>query len=285
MKHRRITRYLYQHRLLLVICVAASVVTASFLATLTLAERQSVQTAADAQQQSSDRTQAYLEKQRRATQLEKKAKPAPSVKETEEPQQEVAPASCRATQAHSNPHAIDIIVNKKNCIQPLAFVPTDMEVVHGATISAKAIPQFTAMYTAAQAAGLPFIVSSSYRSYDQQVTTYNYWVSVNGQAGADTVSARAGYSEHQTGLTIDVATEGCWLECFTATPQRAWLQQYAADYGFIERYPVGATDVTGYSPESWHYRYVGVQVAQDMKKRGIATLEQYWGIAGGDYAG
>lgn len=274
-RHRqRPTTHLRRHRLTITICGAAALVSTGFIVTLAIGEQQRLTHATEAtKQQSSEQVQAN-----------ERAKPTTPVEKSDEPQQATTPVGCRATSAHSNPHAIDVIVNKQNCIQPLTFVPTDMEVVLGATISAKAIPQFRAMYGAAQAADLPFTVSSSYRSYDQQVTTYNHWISVNGQAGADTVSARAGYSEHQTGLTIDVATEGCWLECFTNTPQRAWLQQHAARYGFIERYPAGANAITGYSPESWHYRYVGVHVAQDMKKRGIATLEQYWGIAGGDYA-
>lgn len=140
------------------------------------------------------------------------------------------------------------------------------------------------MMNAAALAGTPFDMSSAYRSYANQVATYNNWVAVNGsQAAADTVSARPGYSEHQTGLAADLKVGGCALECFGSTSQYQWLKQHAADYGFIERYPQGLTSITGYSPESWHWRYVGTNIAQDMKAKSIQTLEQYFGISGGDY--
>jgi len=141
------------------------------------------------------------------------------------------------------------------------------------------------MCAAATAAGLPFRITSSFRSYQNQVDTYNQWVAVNGStASADTVSARPGYSEHQTGYAMDIASGGCALDCFAGTPQYAWMQAHAAEYGFIQRYYDGYESITGYSPEPWHYRYVGIQVAEDMKARGIKTLEQYWGVSGGDYA-
>ena len=110
-------------------------------------------------------------------------------------------------------------------------------------------------------------------------------MSVSGAAGADTYSARPGYSEHQTGFAVDVAnaTGTCSLDCFGTTSQYAWLQQHAADYGFIQRYYAGFEAITGYKAEEWHYRYVGVAIAKDMQQRGIKTLEQYWGVPGGTY--
>ncbi len=136
----------------------------------------------------------------------------------------------------------------------------------------------------AAAQGISISASSSYRSYAAQVATYNHWVAVNGSiAAADQVSARPGYSEHQTGLAVDVSSNGCSLDCFASSPAYAWMQSHAAEYGFIERYPSGLTSITGYSPEAWHYRYVGVAVAKDMKNTSVKTLEQYWNVAGGDY--
>lgn len=194
-------------------------------------------------------------------------------------------ASCNTSSAHSTPTQIDVIVNKKHCMKPINYSPSDLMTTYGATLTAAAATQFEAMYLAASAAGAPLSVTSSFRSYDNQVATYAHWVGVNGQAAADTVSARPGYSEHQTGLALDLAAGGCALECFATTAQYIWLHVHAADYGFIERYPAGLTSITGYSPEAWHYRYVGSVVAQDMKTRGITTLEQYWNISGGDYGG
>lgn len=190
---------------------------------------------------------------------------------------------CNTLSSHSNPASIDVMVNKKQCLQPLAFTPPDLTTTHGATISAKAANDFNRMFDAAAAAGQPFTVSSSYRSYQTQVSTYSYWVSVNGQQGADTVSARPGFSEHQTGFAVDVGAGGCNLDCFKGTSQYQWFQAHAAEYGFIQRYYAGYEHITGYAGEEWHYRYVGRAVAEDMKARGIKTLEQYWGIEGGNY--
>lgn len=190
---------------------------------------------------------------------------------------------CNSSNTRNDPASIDVMVNKKHCIQPLTFAPGDLITANGATLSAKAMPAFNQMYNAAAAAGQGFYVTSSYRSYTDQVSTYNYWVGVSGQAGADTYSARPGYSEHQTGLVFDVAASGCVLDCFGSTPQYQWLQQNAANYGFIQRYHAGDEPTTGYKAEEWHYRYVGVQVAKDMKAKGIRTLEQYWNMPGGDY--
>lgn len=140
------------------------------------------------------------------------------------------------------------------------------------------------MLSAARAAGQPLSVTSSYRSYGTQITTYNYWVSVSGKDGADTYSARPGYSEHQTGFALDVqTTDGRSLSDFAGTSQYAWLNAHAHEYGFIQRYIAGYESITGYKAEEWHYRYVGVDVASDMKAKNIFTLEQYWSMSGGDY--
>ena len=193
------------------------------------------------------------------------------------------PASCNQSSSHNNPASIDVVVNKKNCLVPINYAPADLVTSNGATLSAKAVASFNQMFAAAAAAGQPFTVSSSYRSYATQVSTYNYWVSISGQTEADTYSARPGFSEHQTGLVVDVGANGCNLNCFGSTSQYQWFQENAAKYGFIQRYYAGYEHITGYVSEEWHYRYVGVAVAEDMKAKGIKTLEQYWGIAGGDY--
>ena len=187
----------------------------------------------------------------------------------------------------SNPTQVTVIVNKKHCINPPSWAPSDLTYVGstGYVLRSIAATHLETMMAAAATAGLPFSLTSAYRSYDSQVATYNNWVAVNGsQAAADTVSARPGYSEHQTGLAADLKTDGCVLECFAGTAQYKWLTQHAADYGFIERYPPDLTAITGYAPEAWHWRYVGKEVATAMKARGIQTLESYFNVSGGDYA-
>lgn len=185
----------------------------------------------------------------------------------------------------SNPTSIIVVVNKKHCINPPSWAPPDLTSLDGYLMRSVTASHMQQMMQAAAAAGLPFGITSAYRSYDDQLATYNNWVQVNGStASADTVSARPGYSEHQTGLAADLKTDGCVLECFEGTAQYAWLQQNAANYGFIQRYPTGLTSVTGYSPEPWHWRYVGSDTALAMKRGGVQTLEEYFGISGGDYS-
>jgi LAS superfamily LD-carboxypeptidase LdcB len=190
---------------------------------------------------------------------------------------------CNTGIAHIDPATIDVVVNKKHCVQPLNYVPADLVTSQGATLSAKALDAYKRMYGAATAAGQSFYVTSSYRSYTTQLSTYKRWVSISGQASADTYSARPGYSEHQTGFAFDVAANGCTLNCFGSTSQYQWFQKHAAEYGFIQRYYAGYETITGYSAEEWHYRYVGVEVAQAMQVQGIKTLEQYRNVTGGDY--
>lgn len=197
----------------------------------------------------------------------------------------IDPASCNVSGQRTDATSIGVLVNKKHCIQPLNYAPADLVTLYGATISAKAADDFTALYQAAQAAGQGISVTSSYRSYNTQVSTYNYWVSISGADGADEYSDRPGYSEHQTGFAIDFAnaTGSCSLDCFGTTSQYDWLQDNAATYGFIQRYYAGKESITGYMAEEWHYRYVGPTVALDMKAKGIQTLEEYWGLPGGSY--
>lgn len=196
-------------------------------------------------------------------------------------------SSCNTSKTHNDPTSIDVVVNKKHCMQPVTYIPGDLTTANGATLSAKAMPAYTQMFNDAAAAGEAFYVTSSYRSYSDQVSTYAYWVNASGKDGADTYSARPGYSEHQTGLAFDVAAtvdgKSYVLSDFGKTSQYAWLQAHAADYGFIQRYYAGFESITGYEAEEWHYRYVGVAVAKDMQAKGIKTLEQYWDVSGGNY--
>ncbi len=198
--------------------------------------------------------------------------------------QVVTPKGCAASGAHSNPASIDVIINKKRCFNPIDFTPPDLTSFNGYVVSAKIVPDMSAMFNAAASAGVPLSLTSAYRSYSNQVATYNNWVRVNGStAAADTVSARPGYSEHQTGLAVDLSAGSCSLECFRGSAQYGWMVANAHNFGFVERYPVGLEGVTGYSPEAWHWRYVGPATAKAMKTAGVKTLEQFWNISGGGY--
>ena len=121
---------------------------------------------------------------------------------------------------------------------------------------------------------------SGFRSYNYQKTLYDNYVSRDGQAAADRYSARPGFSEHQTGLVFDLTDKsGNLLEDARASQ---WLKDNAHNYGFIVRFQAGKEASTGYMPEAWHIRYVGKE-AKDIHDSGL-SLEEYFGIQGGDYA-
>lgn len=131
---------------------------------------------------------------------------------------------------------------------------------------------FDALAEDAAKEGLDIYVGSDYRTYDFQVTVYNSMVRGYGKEYADNYSARPGHSEHQTGYTIDC--NGINNETFADTPEGKWLAEHCHEYGFIIRYPKGKESITGYSYESWHIRYVGVEHATAIYEQGL-TLEEY----------
>lgn len=130
------------------------------------------------------------------------------------------------------------------------------------------------LFAAAGKEGFHLAVNSGYRSYQNQVDTYNYWVRTSGQEYADRTSAKPGHSEHQLGTTADVGYDGHYLEDFTGTPAATWLRDNSWKYGFIVSYPEGKESVTGYAPEAWHIRFVGKDVAAKVHSSGL-TLHEY----------
>lgn len=129
------------------------------------------------------------------------------------------------------------------------------------------------------AEGIDISIVSGYRSYATQESTYQYWVNYNGGSTeeADKISARAGHSQHQLGTAIDFSTNGISDSIgsqFTGTEAQKWLADNAYKYGFALSYPYGGEEVTGYSYESWHYRYIGVDNALEWKNSGL-ILDQW----------
>ena len=121
------------------------------------------------------------------------------------------------------------------------------------------------MFHAAEEADMNgYIVTSGYRSYQRQQEVY-----AESEPGK---AQQPGASEHQTGMAFDVTVET--NEGFESTPQYGWLMTHAHEYGFIQRYPANKADVTGISYEPWHYRYVGIEAAQEIMGQGIC-LEEY----------
>jgi len=188
-----------------------------------------------------------------------------------------------------DPASIWVVVNKRRPLDPQTYVPkelTTLSVPGGGQMTSVAAKALKAMYTAAKEDGAPFRASTAYRSYNFQKGLFSTYVAKSGVKKAETFSARPGYSEHQTGLTVDVYDpKGCHLDtCYATTASGTWLAKHAADYGFIERYPKGGTAITGYTWEPWHWRYVGVELARYMRDEHIATLEEVFGLpAAPDY--
>lgn len=134
---------------------------------------------------------------------------------------------------------------------------------------------FKKMWAAAKSEGLSLIITSSYRTYQTQESLWNRYALAHDEQWADDYAARAGYSEHQTGLALDIVTYNSTMDNFEESEECKWLEANAYKYGFILRYPKGQEDLTGYAYEGWHYRYVGVDTAKKVHKEGI-TYDEYY---------
>ena len=131
------------------------------------------------------------------------------------------------------------------------------------------------------------ILNSGFRTYQKQQELHEKSKATKGLALAEKLSARAGHSEHQLGLAADLSAQrqGCVImECFAETKAGIWLRDNAHHFGLIVRYPKGLEGITGFQYEPWHFRYVGIELATEMKTLGIETLEEFWGLgAAPDY--
>ena len=135
---------------------------------------------------------------------------------------------------------------------------------------------FIDMWNAANKEGFYLIANSSYRKYEEQEEVYNSYKENLGEAGADSIASRPGYSEHQTGLAIDVfSKDNTSTKTFKDSMAYQWLINNCYKYGFILRYPEGKENLTGYSFEAWHYRYVGKKIAKDIHDKNL-TYEEYY---------
>lgn len=182
--------------------------------------------------------------------------------------------------APTNDSSVTRVINKKNPNNPLNYAPSDLQSINGQQLRKEAKEALTMLINAASREDVTVSPASGYRSYDKQKQVYDSYVQNDGQAAADTYSARPGYSEHQTGLAIDFSPIE---ESFETTPVYAWLKANAHKFGYTLRYPKGSESVTGYIFEPWHWRYIGVTAATDIFNKKSKSLEEYFGIQGGDY--
>lgn len=179
--------------------------------------------------------------------------------------------------------SLTVVVNKKHRL-PSNYVP-ELTGISGGQMRSEAATALSALLADAEQAGNPMVIISSYRSYQTQISTYQYWVDLNGQEQADRESARPGHSEHQTGLAVDLGNPdgSCrLLACFGTGAAGSWLAENAHIYGFIIRYPEGKEELTGYIYEPWHIRFVGIDVATKIFNSGL-TMDQYFDVPAGSY--
>lgn len=173
-----------------------------------------------------------------------------------------------------------VVVNKARPIEPQSWAPSQLESVSPAQMVPQAAAALRELIDDAAAADLRLRTGTGYRAYGFQQSIYADYAAEFGAERADRFSARAGYSEHQTGWAVDVySSEQCRLqECFADEPAGVWLAAHAHEHGFVIRYPQGSEHVTGYRFEPWHIRYVGPELATAMRERDILTLEQAFGL-------
>ncbi len=179
--------------------------------------------------------------------------------------------------------SLGILINvNKYYTLPDDFEPIDISDIsirysyNGNKMTKEANDAYVSMWNSAKNEGLTLIVNSSYRDLATQERVYNNIKASSGMKEADKVAARPGHSEHQTGLAIDVFEVGNQAtSTFKDSPAYTWLKNNAHLYGFIERYPEDKEYLTGYSFESWHWRYVGIEVATKMYEENI-TFDEYY---------
>jgi zinc D-Ala-D-Ala carboxypeptidase len=212
---------------------------------------------------------------------------SPSASST--PSAPVAPAFDLTRHSTTDPTSPWVIINKTHPIRPASYVP-ELTVVAGKQVGTAIASPLRALLHAAEKAGAPLQVISGFRTYDRQRTLYQAQLARTGSvAKADSLSARPGHSEHQSGLAIDVddAHDGsCELAaCFAGTHAGRWVAAHAGEFGFVVRYTEANRAITGYDAEPWHLRYVGRRLVEAMEAAGVTTLEELFGVSGGDYPG
>lgn len=193
---------------------------------------------------------------------------------------------------HQDPTDTLILVNKYNRAPavPTTLVkpdvtPTSPSKAENIYMRPEAASALEELFDAAAEDGITLYATSGFRSYATQKAIFNRKLETMSERAANASVAKAGYSEHQTGLAMDIEGEttlGTGLtEEFGESPEGIWAAEHCHEFGFIIRYPKGKTDITGYIYEPWHLRYVGREAAQEITDLGV-TFEEYILMLRGD---
>ncbi len=186
---------------------------------------------------------------------------------------------------HQDPTDTLILVNKNNKAPavPVTLVKPDVQPTREAVseniyMRPEAAAALEDLFEAAAQDGITLYATSGYRSYSTQKAIFERKLERMDEKQANASVAKPGYSEHQTGLAMDIegeTTKGTGLtEAFGESPEGIWTAEHCAEYGFIIRYPKGKTNITGYIYEPWHLRYVGKEAAAEITELGV-TFEEY----------
>ena len=186
---------------------------------------------------------------------------------------------------HQDPTDTLILVNKNNKAPavPVTLVKPDVQptretVSENIYMRPEAAAALEDLFEAAAQDGITLYATSGYRSYSTQKAIFERKLERMDEKQANASVAKPGYSEHQTGLAMDIegeTTKGTGLtEAFGESPEGIWTAEHCAEYGFIIRYPKGKTNITGYIYEPWHLRYVGKDAAAEITELGV-TFEEY----------
>lgn len=189
-----------------------------------------------------------------------------------------------------------VVVNKQRPLNPIDYEPANLRAVQssksldnsrGLELSNHAATALESLATEMHAQGVgQLFVNSAYRSYEYQSELFVSKTEQYGLAGALVRSAKAGHSEHQTGLAVDVSVpaQGCAImQCFGDTDAGKWLAENSWKHGFIIRYEEDTTSITGYTYEPWHLRFVGKEIAALYAKNGIQTFEEFWDLPAAEF--
>ena len=162
----------------------------------------------------------------------------------------------------------NLIVNKAFPLPP----------AYGAGLTEETLNAWVALLTKAEEDGIYLQSGSDFVSYDDQADVFYYYSVYLGEGDDTTSTEQAGYSEHQSGLAIDVIS---YYANFENTPEGIWINEHCKDFGFIVRYPADKEKSTGHVAVPWHLRYVGRDLAEALNNNGTwITLEEYYGIPG-----